>query len=453
MKEVTSPIIAIVLVLVSVFVPIAFLGGLTGELYRQFAITISIAVIDLGHRRADVDAGAVLVVAEARGTASPTDFSGHSTAGLAASPTATRAGVVWMIRRGALALVLFAGWWSLAAVLWRITPGSLVPDEDQGFYIAAVILPDGVELAADGQGRQRSLDACQTNPNNQDVVAFTGLDFLGGGMRNNAATIFVTQIPWDKRKGVTTPQLVGDFFMKTGDIKEGLALAFAPPAIFGLGAAGGAEFYIRNRGEGGPQALAQGDGRHARRSAAGPDVRAGQLAVEAERAAAVRRRRSREGKGARCLGRRDLQHAVGDARQLLRQRLQQIRPHVAGVDERRAGVSQRVRTTSAQCGCARSATKWCRCARWRTVKYTSGPDSLDRYNNLPAVKVFASAAPGVSSGQAIARIQQVAREALPADFDVEFTGASFQEQQSSGTSALALGPGRRDGVLDSRRAV
>ena len=66
----------------------------------------------------------------------------------------------------------------------------------------------------------------------------------------------MTQIPWDKRKGVTTPQLVGDFFMKTGDIKEGLALAFAPPAIFGLGTAGGAEFYIRNRGEGGPQALA-----------------------------------------------------------------------------------------------------------------------------------------------------------------------------------------------------
>ena len=70
------------------------------------------------------------------------------------------------------------------------------------------------------------------------MVAFTGFDFLGGGFRNNAATIFVTQIPWDKRKGVTTPQVVGDFFMKTGDIKEGLALAFGPPAIFGLGSRG-----------------------------------------------------------------------------------------------------------------------------------------------------------------------------------------------------------------------
>ena len=73
------------------------------------------------------------------------------------------------------------------------------------------------------------------------------------------------------------------------------------------------------------------------------------------------------------------------------------------------------------------------------VQYTSGPDSLDRYNNVPAVKVFASAAPGISSGQVIQRFQQVAQKTLPADFDIEFTGASLQEQKSSGTSGLALG--------------
>ena len=120
MEEVTSPIIAIVLVLVSVFVPIAFLGGLTGELYRQFAITISIAVIDLGRRRADVDAGAVLVVAESSSTAEPQPFFPRiQRAGSAASPTATRAGVVWMIRRSALGLVLFAGDGDRCGRLWR----------------------------------------------------------------------------------------------------------------------------------------------------------------------------------------------------------------------------------------------------------------------------------------------------------------------------------------------
>ena len=76
--------------------------------------------------------------------------------------------------------------------------------------------------------------------------------FLGGGFRNNAATLFAAQIPWSERKGIETPQLVGEFFMKTGHIKEALVLAFAPPAIFGLGTAGGYELYLQNRGEGGP---------------------------------------------------------------------------------------------------------------------------------------------------------------------------------------------------------
>ncbi len=74
-----------------------------------------------------------------------------------------------------------------------------------------------------------------------------------------------------------------------------------------------------------------------------------------------------------------------------------------------------------------------------TVRHTSGADSLDRFNNLPAVKMFGQAAPGVSSGQAIARVEQIAREALPADFSFDWSGASFQEKRSAGTSGLALG--------------
>jgi type II secretory pathway pseudopilin PulG len=96
--------------------------------------------------------------------------------------------------------------------------------------------------ASDAWGGQRA--AGQT-PTTASI-----LDFLGGGFRNSAATIFVTQKHWDERT-VSTGQLVGEFFMKTGHIKEGLALAFGPPPIFGLGNAGGFEFYIQNRGEGG----------------------------------------------------------------------------------------------------------------------------------------------------------------------------------------------------------
>src|SRR5207249_146822 len=154
--------------------------------------------------------------------------------------------------------------------LWRITPGSLVPDEDQGFYIAAVILPDGATLERTDKVVAKVLEAIKSNPNNEDAVAFTGFDFLGGYFRNNAATIFVTQKPWDERK-VDTKMVVGDLFMKTAGIKEGLVLAFGPPPIFGLGTAGGFELYLQNRGAGGPQRLAQVMGAFMQRSMKDPN--------------------------------------------------------------------------------------------------------------------------------------------------------------------------------------
>jgi multidrug efflux pump len=140
--------------------------------------------------------------------------------------------------------------------LWKSTPSSLVPDEDQGYYISAVILPDGATLQRTDKVVQEVLQIMKSNPANQDVVAFTGFDFLGGGFRNNAATIFVTQKHWDERQ-VSSQQLVGELFMKTAHIKEALVLAFNPPPIMGLGQAGGFEFYIQNRGEGGAAKLAE----------------------------------------------------------------------------------------------------------------------------------------------------------------------------------------------------
>ena len=102
-------------------------------------------------------------------------------------------GAAWIIRRGAIGLVLFAVMVVVTAGLWKITPGSLVPDEDQGYYIGAVFLPDGATLQRTDRVVSEVLKAVQSNPANEYAVAFTGLDFIGGGFRNSAATIFVTR--------------------------------------------------------------------------------------------------------------------------------------------------------------------------------------------------------------------------------------------------------------------
>jgi hydrophobe/amphiphile efflux-1 (HAE1) family protein len=436
MREVTSPIIAIVLVLCAVFVPIAFLGGLTGELYRQFAVTISMAVVISGIVALTLTPSLCVIVLKT-GERRHRGFFAWFNRGFGRVTDHYESGVAWMIRRGGIGLLLFACMVGLAVWLWRITPGSLVPDEDQGFYIAAVILPDGATLERTDKVVGEVLKAIQSNPNNEDVVAFTGFDFLGGGFRNNAATIFVTQIPWDKRK-VATPQVVGDFFMKTGHIKEGLALAFGPPPIFGLGTAGGFEFYIQNRGNGGPPQMAQALGQFM--GAANQDpMLAGvqtlwraavpQLSVDVDRDKAKALGVPLEelyGTLAATLG----TYYVNDFNKFGRtwQVLMSAEP---GYRNRPDDVGKVwVRSEKGEMIPLASLAR---------VRYSSGPDALDRFNNLPAVKIFGQAAPGVSSGQAIQVVEALADKALPADFSYDWGGASYQEKRSAGTSGLALG--------------
>src|SRR5207344_1546174 len=233
----------------------AFLGGLTGELYRQFAVTISMAVVISGVVALTLTPSLCVIVLKPE-KRRERGFFALFNRGFGRATDHYESGVAWIIRRGGIGLVLFACMVAAAVFLWRTTPGSLVPDEDQGFYIGAVFLPDGASLERTDRVVKQVEEAIRANPANQDIVSFTGFDFIGGGFRNSAATLFVVQVPWDKRK-VTAASLVGELFGRTMGIKEALVLAFNPPAIFGLGTTGGFEFYIQNRGEGGSRKLAE----------------------------------------------------------------------------------------------------------------------------------------------------------------------------------------------------
>jgi len=312
-----------------------------------------------------------------------------------------------------------------------------VPDEDQGFYISAVILPDGATLERTDQVVAEVLKSIQSNPDNADVVAFTGLDFLGGGFRNNAATIFVTQKHWDERK-TTTPALVGDLFAKTGHIKEALVLAFGPPPIFGLGTAGGFEFYIQNRGQGGPERTGEVMQKFIAAAAQEPQLAFAQslwrpavpqLFVDVDR---------------------DKAKALGVPLDELYGALAATLGTYYVNDFNRFGRTWQVLMSAEPAYRNRPddiGRVWVRAengamvplASLATVSFSSGPDSLDRFNNLPAAKIFGQAAPGVSSGQAIAVVEQLAAKTLPPDFGYDWGGASYQEKRSAGTSGLALG--------------
>ncbi|HET9668524.1 MAG TPA: efflux RND transporter permease subunit [Casimicrobiaceae bacterium] len=435
MREVTGPIIAIVLTLTAVFVPIAFLGGLTGELYRQFAVTIAMAVVISGFVALTLSPALCALILKPHRT--PNRFFRWFNQWFARATGRYNDGVIFLLRHGVLGLVLFLGMVAITAELWRSTPGSLVPDEDQGFYISAVILPDGATLERTDKVVSEVAAAIRSNPNNQDIVAFTGFDFIGGGFRNNAATIFVTQKPWDERK-VTAPQLVGELFAKTAHIKEAIVLAFNPPPIFGLGTAGGFELYLQNHGEGGAKRLDEVKNAFLAR-ANGDPVLAGaqtlwratvpQLHVDVDR------------EKAKTLGIpiNDIFAALsatlgnfyindfnkyGRAWQVLMsaEPSYRNRPDDIGAVYVRSAKGEMVPLSSLV-----------------TVRYSSGPDVLDRFNNLPAVKILGQAAPGYSSGQAIAEVEKIANEVLPADFSYDWGGTSYQEKKSSGAATFSLG--------------
>src|SRR3954465_8188222 len=145
MREVAGPVIAIVLVLCSVFIPIAFLGGLAGELYRQFAVTISIAVVISGVVALTLTPALCVLILKREHHQPGRFFRGFNTLFEHVRGGYTGS-VAWMLRRGLIGALLFLCMVAFAIYLWRITPGSLVPDEDQGYYISAVILPDGWTL-------------------------------------------------------------------------------------------------------------------------------------------------------------------------------------------------------------------------------------------------------------------------------------------------------------------
>jgi hydrophobe/amphiphile efflux-1 (HAE1) family protein len=437
MQEVTGPVIAIALTLCAVFVPIAFLGGLTGELYRQFSVTISIAVVISAIVALTLTPTLSALMLQ-HGHRPPGRFFRWFNNWFTRVTGRYADGVGFVLRRGGIAMVLFAGMVGLTSFLWRTTPSSLVPDEDQGYYIGAVFLPDGATLQRTDKVVTEVQQAMLSNPANQYSVAFTGMDFLGGGFRNSAATIFASQKHWDDRPGVYTQQLVGEFFMKTAHIKEALVIAFAPPPIFGLGNAGGFEFYIQNRGEGGAQRLAQVMGQFLARANKDPMLggvqtlwrpNVPQLRVDVDR------------EKAKALGVPIDQlynalaatlgtYYVNDFNKFGRtwQVLMSAEPSFRNRPEAIGDIY--VRSEKGEMIPLKSLA---------SVRYASGPDSLDRFNNLPAVKLLGQGAPGVSSGQAIQAVERVAKEVLPADFSYDWGGASFQEKRSAGTSGLALG--------------
>ena len=436
MREVSGAVVAIVLVLCAVFIPVAFLGGIAGRLYQQFAVTVAISVVISGVVALTLTPAlcALLLKPSRKESALFRPFN----RAFAALTAFYIGGVRLVLKHAIVSLLLFAGVMGSSVWLVRTIPGSFVPSEDMGFLYGALVLPDGATLGRTGRFGGSVQEALMQNPSVEHVFSISGFDLIGGGNKTNAGTMFITLKPWDQRP-VTSYDVIAYGGQKTAPLRDGMALLFNPPPIRGLGTAAGFEAYVQNRADGDPKKLAvvlQEFNAELRKNPQLAGINSffrptvPQLFVEVDREKAI---------------------ALGIPVSEVFDALQGTMGSLYVNDFNRFGRTFRVqiqaeavyRLKPEDLGSVyvRSATsgEMLPLKSLLRVKSSVGAEQLDRFNGFVAAKVLGSGAPGVSSGQAIAAVEETAARVLPAGYALEWAGQAFQERRVGKASTFAFG--------------
>ncbi|MGY4533000.1 hydrophobe/amphiphile efflux-1 (HAE1) family protein [Pseudomonas sp. TE3786] len=439
MEEVTGPIIAIVLVLCAVFIPVGFLGGLAGQMYKQFAITIAVSVAVSGLVALTLSPAlcALLLKPEHKEPAAPfrwfNRFFDKATAGYSR-------GVVFFLKRSVIGLLLFGGMIALMVVLFGRVPGSLVPDEDQGYVLNAYFLPSAASLTRTETVTSDVTEQLMKHPAVQDVVTFAGFDVLTFGTRSNAGVSFIPLKDWSER---TTDELdarnLPRAFMAMGaSQKDAMVMTFNPPPITGMSTTGGFEAYIQDRSGGSSEQLEQMVHKFMAAAAKRPELAGVNTTFNAE---VPQYYIDLDRTKARALGVpiNDVftamqttfgSYYVNDFN--LYGRTWQVSLQAEAEFRRKPEDLSQVYVRSTV------TSELIPLSSLVSVRRILGPDSYARFNVYPAAKVLGGPAPGYSSGQALQAMQEVADETLGADYTLGWIGQAYQELASQGSGSMAF---------------
>ena len=253
MKEVTGPVIATTAVLMAVFVPVAFLPGVTGRIYNQFALTVAISVAISAFNSLTLSPALSAVLLRKRPPAKSLFFRKFN-AGFVWMSTNYASSIRHIIAARRIALSLFAVGLVATYMLYQRVPTTFLPVEDQGYFFTIIQLPDGASLERTEAVAEKARAILAREEGVQDSISVTGFNFLTGAAQSNAAAQFAVLKPWDERKR-TASQIVNAVRFKLLSIPEALVLSFDPPSIPGISSTGGFEFQVEDRAGLGPRAL------------------------------------------------------------------------------------------------------------------------------------------------------------------------------------------------------
>lgn len=435
MSEVSGPVIAVALVLSSVFVPVAFMGGISGRLYRQFALTLAASVLISAFEALTLSpALCAMILRPPSPTGGPLGwFSRGFNRNFARLTAAYQRALAHITRHRLAMLAALCVLTAIAYLIFMVLPTSFVPLEDQGYFMISVQLPNAAALDRTAAVVSQIEHIVRSTPGVQNVVGVGGLDFVTGNYSSNAAALFVMLKPWDQR---TTPQLsiqsiIGRVQAQFDEIPQAQIMSFNPPPIPGLGRTGGFDFELEDRGNFSVKDLATtadkliGATRHV------PSIAYAFTTFHAD----VPQLQMRVNRAkAKTLGVpindvfNTLQtylggyyvnefNLFGRTYQVLLQAEPQFRANASDISHFwvRNDTSKMVPLDTVV-----------------SVKPTTGPNSITRYNLYDSVEIQGSAAPGYSSGQAMAAMEQLAAKVLPRGYGYEWTGLSYQEIKAQG---------------------
>ena len=440
-SQVSAAVVAIVLVLCAVFVPVAFQGGIAGELYRQFAVTVAIAVVISGVVALTLTPALCAMILKKSNTENA--FFRKFNHGFGRMTNFYTGTVSKTLKHKLVGGVVFALIVGIVAVLFRVVPGSFVPAEDQGYVVTIVIMPDGATLSRTSKTTEAIRSAIAHDPAVAHEFAVNGFELLTGANKTNSATMFVRLKDWKERETSAT-DIVGKLFGIGMSQPDGLAIAVNPPAIRGLGSAGGFEVYVQSQRDTDPIKLAAVmngfiDAMRAEPTLTGlnsffrPTVP--QLLIEVDEAKAL-------SQGVRIADiYATLQSTMGAFyvndfnRNGRTYRVQlQAEPEFRMNPEDLGKVYVRSQPTVAN-----PSGNMIPLSALSKVSNIVGAEQLERYNGLLSAKVFGSGAPGVSSGDAIKTVERIAKENLPDGYKIAWTGQAYQEKRTGSAALFAFG--------------
>ncbi|MEO8597708.1 MAG: multidrug efflux RND transporter permease subunit [Candidatus Solibacter sp.] len=442
MSEVSAPVVAIAFILAAVFIPVAFIGGISGEIYKQFALTIAVSVLISAFSALSLSPAlaALLLRPHTKQTSFLSKPFAWFNRAFEATTNKYLSTVVFLIRRTALPLLVLGAIGLLAFGLFKRLPNGFLPSEDQGAFFVSMRLPDGASTERADAAARRIENVVGKLPGVDKYFVLGGLDIATGTANSNVATVIVTLKPWEDRTSGAEQldAILGAAQRGFAQVPEAFTFAFGLPPILGLSPTGGFQFMLEDRAGGDIGTLARAAdaltaAAHKRPELASvistfrPSVPGYSIAMDTDKLQTMGISLSDAYNTLQTfLGGLYVNdfNQFGHTWQVLLQAEPEFRDQPSSVGRfyvRNSGGDMVPLSTLA------------------TLTPSGGPDVVYRYNRFRAIQLLGTPAPGYSSGQASAAMEEVANQTLPQGYGFEWTGTTYQEKQAQGNESAIFG--------------